>query len=65
MQAPIEYAVKITALLKDTDMPTASSAIRIATVLLDHKASADASAALETAQGAFATSVPQSPLRTA
>lgn len=65
METPTDYAAKITALLEDTDTATAFFAMRIATVLLDHRASAEASAALGTAREQFEVSASRSPLRTA
>ena len=47
MQTPSEYASKIMAVLKDTDTSTASFALRLATVLLDHRTSVEAFVALQ------------------
>jgi hypothetical protein len=47
MQSPFDYASKILATLKDTDTTTASFAMRLATVLLDHRASVEAAVALQ------------------
>lgn len=56
METPTQYAEKIIDLLEDTDSATATFALRIATVLLDHKASVAASAALASAREGFETS---------
>ena len=62
---PTEYAEKIIFLLSDTDTATATFALRIATVLLDHKASVAAGAALAQGLEEFATSGERSLAHTA
>jgi hypothetical protein len=47
---PVEYAQKISVLLEDACYPVANAALKIATVLLEHRLNGQISSVLEAAQ---------------